>query len=246
MGWVSSLIYGTVGFIVAGPVGAAIGAGIGSVADEDSGNENNQLTPEQQRQMQTFVSMFALSAKIAKADGVVSQEEIDTLNYFMTNTLEFDKDSKNAAIKIFREAKDSPRSFEDFASDYYNVFKYDREHLLMMLELLILVAAADNVYHPNEEKLILSAVSIFKLTMEEYAQIKSKFFEDNDKYYKILNCSKDDSNETIKAKYRKLAIDYHPDKIVSKGLPDEFVNFANAKFQEIQTAYEKIRTERKF
>jgi DnaJ like chaperone protein len=67
-----------------------------------------------------------------------------------------------------------------------------------------------------------------------------------DKYYKILNCTPESSNEEIKAKYKKLVKDFHPDMIISKGLPEEFVEFAESRFREIQKSYEKIRKERNF
>jgi DnaJ like chaperone protein len=64
------------------------------------------------------------------------------------------------------------------------------------------------------------------------------------KYYAVLGCTSGDTNEQIKKQYRKLVSEYHPDKIISKGLPDEFIKFANDKFNEIQEAYEAVKKER--
>ena len=79
---------------------------------------------------------------------------------------------------------------------------------------------------------------------EKYNKLKSKYIQDFEKYYAILGCNSNDSNEHIKKQYRKLVSDYHPDKIASKGLPEEFTKFANNKFREIQEAYETIKKER--
>jgi DnaJ like chaperone protein len=65
-------------------------------------------------------------------------------------------------------------------------------------------------------------------------------------YYRILNCTKESPDDEIKKNYRKLVKEYHPDMIISKGMPEEFVMEATKKFQEIQTAYEKIKNERGF
>jgi DnaJ like chaperone protein len=74
--------------------------------------------------------------------------------------------------------------------------------------------------------------------------MKAGYFDDLEKYYKILNCSSEDSDQEIKSSYKKLVKDFHPDTLVSKGLPEEFSEFATGRFREIQEAYEKISKER--
>ena len=76
--------------------------------------------------------------------------------------------------------------------------------------------------------------------------IKSDRNGDFDKYYKILNCRPESSNQEIKSSYKKLVKDFHPDTIVSKGLPEEFTDFAANRFREIKESYDKIRQERGF
>ena len=79
----------------------------------------------------------------------------------------------------------------------------------------------------------------------EYSKFKSRYVKDFEKYYAILGCSTNDSDGQIKKQYRKLVSEYHPDKIASKGLPEEFTKFANDKFREIQGAYEVIKKEKR-
>jgi DnaJ like chaperone protein len=244
MGWISSAILGSIGFAIGGPIGAIIGVGLGAGSSGNTGQQ--RLSSLEQKQYLTFITVFSLSAKIAKADGHISQEEISALKHLMKENLKLDVDGQDAAIKIFREAKSSNKTFEDIAREYYTIFQYEKEQLLMVIDILFIVAAADNVYHANEEKMIVSICSIFNISMNEYNQVKSRFFDDTDKYYKILNCTKNDSPEKIKKSYRKLASEFHPDKVVSQGLPEELQAFAKNKFQEIQLAYETIKKERKF
>ncbi|MBW1887616.1 MAG: DnaJ domain-containing protein, partial [Deltaproteobacteria bacterium] len=87
---------------------------------------------------------------------------------------------------------------------------------------------------------------IFRITDQQYNNIKEIYFNDIDKYYKTLNCTPESSNEEIKSNYKKLVKDFHPDTIVSKGLPEEFTDFATKRFRQIQEAYEKTRKERQF
>ena len=95
-----------------------------------------------------------------------------------------------------------------------------------------------------EERLILSAKSIFSISDSQYTAIKSRYIKDDDKYYAILGITRNDTNERIRTRYRKLVKEYHPDMIASKGLPEEFTKLAEDKFREIQEAYDIVRKER--
>jgi DnaJ like chaperone protein len=114
----------------------------------------------------------------------------------------------------------------------------------LMIDILLRVSVADGTLSQSEEKLILSAVRIFNFSDEKYNKLKSRYIKDFEKYYAILECNRNDSNEHIKKQFRKLVSDYHPDKIASKGLPEEFTKFANDKFREIKEAYEVIKKEK--
>jgi DnaJ like chaperone protein len=106
------------------------------------------------------------------------------------------------------------------------------------------VSVADGAMNAAEERLIQSAVRIFNFSDAAYQKLKSRYVRTNDTYYAILGVSTSDSDEEIKSRYRKLVMEYHPDKIVSKGLPEEFTKFAEDKFREIQQAYDEIKKER--
>jgi len=106
--------------------------------------------------------------------------------------------------------------------------------------------AADGTFHSAEESALKSIARIFGISEEQYTNLKAAYFDDLDKYYGVLNCNPESSNAEIKSNYKKLVKDFHPDTIVSKGLPEEFTNFAAKRFREIHEAYEKIRKERDF
>ncbi len=248
MGLLKKIVGGTIGFVIAGPLGAIAGAAIGHALDMDSQHlqttQRARLSPNEEAQFTFFVATFSMLAKLAKVDGRVTREEIDTVEKFMIYDLSLDPISRRVATNIFHAAVESPDNFRDFASQFYLQFQAQPQMLDLMIDILLRVSIADGTLSPSEEELILVAVRLFNFSDEKYMTLKSRYVKDVQKYYAILGCNRNDSNEQIKKQYRKLVSDYHPDKIASKGLPDEFTKFANNKFREIQEAYEVVKKER--
>jgi len=247
MGWLGKAIGGSIGFFVGGPIGAVFGTVIGHQFDrsgQTTGGIKHVFSPQERSQAVFFVSAFSLAAKLARADGRVTKEEIDVVDNFIRTQLRLDNDARDMAIKIFNVARDSKESFDIFAQQFYELFREDRQMLISMLELLIKIAKADGTFHPNEEKMIKRAAIIFYIDLKEYERLKAMYVKNNNKYYAILGAVRNESDEEIKKKYRKLVMEYHPDRVISKGLPEEFTKFANKKFQEIHEAYEKVMQER--
>ena len=194
--------------------------------------------------MAFFVAAFSMLAKLSKADGRVSEAEMNAVRQFMARELNLNAQSRQAAEQIFQTALDTPQSFEDYAAQFYQHFSAQPQLLEFMVDIFLRVSVADGVLQDAEERLILSAVRIFRINESDYQKIKFQYVKDTEKYYATLGCNSSDSDEAIKKQYRKLVRDYHPDTIASKGLPDEFVKFANDKFRQIQEAYDAVREER--
>ncbi|MBW1699106.1 MAG: TerB family tellurite resistance protein [Deltaproteobacteria bacterium] len=245
MGWMGKVIGGAIGFALAGPLGAVAGAVFGHAFDrEESLEEERHLTSGETAQLTFFVAAFSMLAKLVRADGRIEKEEIDTIERFMAEDLNLDPESRRYARNIFQTALKSQESFEDFAFQFYNQFRYQPQFLELMIDILFRVAVSDAALSENEERIIRSAADIFHISEERYQTFRSKYVSDVEKYYAVLNSKITDSDEHIKQQYRKLVQDYHPDKIVSKGLPEEFVKFAHQKFREIQEAYDAIKRQR--
>jgi DnaJ like chaperone protein len=248
MGWLGKIVGGTIGFALGGPLGAIAGAAFGHTFDRNNErlyiDGQTRLSTGEEAQFTFFIAAFSMLAKLAKADGRVSEEEIDAINQFMLYELNLDPESRMAAMNIFTTAMESSESFDDFAKQFYSQFRIQPQMLELMIDILLRVSIADGAMSESEEKLIRSAARIFSFSDARYATLKSKYVQEFEKYYAILGCGKSDTNEHIKSQYRKLVKEYHPDKIVSKGLPEEFTKFAQEKFREIQDAYDYIRKER--
>jgi len=254
MGWFGKLTFGTLGLFLGGPLGAIAGAALGHHLVDKRGNyidgavhrtHEPKLEQVEQTQATYFISLFSILGKLAKIDGVVTKDEIHVVENFI-NTLNMTDMEKQFAKQVFNESKNSRYTVEDFAIQLYQLTKDQPTVLLAFFDVLFKVAAADGKFHPSEEAAVKRIKDIFRISDQQYNNIKEVYFNDIDKYYKTLNCTPESSNEEIKSSYKKLVKDFHPDTIVSKGLPKEFTDFANKRFREIQEAYEIIRKGRQF
>ena len=254
MGWFGKITFGTLGLFLGGPLGAIAGAAMGHLLIDKGidaagrtlgANARPRLEQSEQNQATYFISLFSILGKLSKIDGVVAREEIAVVDGFIRGLPMADRE-KQFARQVFNEAKDSRYSIEDFAAQLYQSVGNQPTLLLSFLDLLFRIAAADGTFHPAEEAALKAVKDIFKVSNQQFEDIKAVYFKDIDKYYKMLNCSPESSNEEIKSNYKKLVKDFHPDTIIAKGLPEEFIDFASNRFREIHESYEKIRQERGF
>jgi len=255
MGWFGKLTFGSLGLFLGGPLGAVAGAALGHhlVDKNESHGEGGasfvsgqpRLDHAEQAQAAYFISLFSILGKLAKIDGVVSKDEIAVVNNFIEQLKIADRE-KQFARQVFNEAKNSSYSIDDFAFQLYQTNKQQPTVLLSFMNLLFQIAAADGKFHPAEETTLRRIKEIFRIGEEQYNSIKGGYFNDLGTYYKTLNSTSRSTVQEIKSNYKKLVKDFHPDTIVSKGLPEEFTEFAAERFREIQDAYEKVRKERDF
>ena len=240
MSWMGKILGGGLGFMFGGPIGAVLGAAIGH--HFDAGGAGLSFSQLETRQSIYFTAVFSMLGKLAKADGQVSQYEIDMIERVMRDNLRLTPDARSFAVRIFNAAKQSPDSFEDYARQMKQVFGGSPEILVSVVDLLMVVAHADGELHPEEERMIRAVVQIFGIEAE-FAGIRSRFSgvpDDVGKYYEILGCKRGDSMVVIKRAFRKLAMEYHPDRIQAKGMSPEFAAAAEEKFKEIQNARDMI------
>ena len=240
MSWLGKILGGGLGLMMGGPIGAVLGAVIGHHTLDKGGGIT--FSPLETQQSMYFTAVFSMLGKLAKADGRVSQYEIDMIENVMRDNYRLTPEARTFAIKIFNAARDSTNSFDDYARQLRQVFGRSPEVLASVVELLVAVAHADGEMHPEEERMILSAVRIFGVE-QEYQRIRSRFSgipDDVGRYYKILGCKRGDSLDVVKKKYRKLAMEYHPDRIQARGMSPEFAAAAEEKFKEIQHALDIV------
>jgi DnaJ like chaperone protein len=246
MGWFGKLTFGSMGMLMGGPLGAIAGAALGHhLVDkkEDHRYAGPRLVHTEQSQAAYFITIFSILGKLAKIDGAVTRAEIAVVEHFIAN-LNMTDSEKQFAEQVFNEAKNSQYSIDDFAIEFYGISGGQPTVLLSFLDVLFRIAAADKTLHPDEEAALMRIKTIFHIGDEQFNNMRATYFGEVDRSYKVLNCTPESSDEEIKGNYKKLVKDFHPDTIVSKGLPEEFIAFAAKRFREIQEAYERIRKER--
>lgn len=242
MSWMGKILGGGLGFLVGGPLGAVLGAVVGHNALDSGNSSGGLLSNLENKQTIYFTATFSMLGKLAKADGVVTQQEVDVIDRVMRENLKLTPQARDWAIRIFNEAKNSNQRFEDFAQQFYSEFGGSEQVLASIIDLLLLVGHADGQLSEPEEALILSAVRIFRLE-DRYQQLKGRFSgvpEDINRFYTILGAKQGDSLATVKRKYRKLAMEYHPDRIQAQGMAPELASAAEDKFKEIQNAMDMV------
>jgi DnaJ like chaperone protein len=252
MAWFGKLTFGTLGLFFGGPLGAIAGAALGHhLIDRRADSLDHAIDPRQRPRLRDaertqaayFISLFSILGKLSKIDGVVTTHEIALTENFI-NSLHVADSEKQFAREIFDQAKNSPYSIEDFAIQFHQTTRQQPAVLYSFFDLLFQIAAADGTLHPSEESALRRIKDIFQLSDEQFNNAKSVHFKALDRYYKILNCRPESTDDEIRSRYKELVKDFHPDKIISKGLPQEFTDFATQRFREIQEAYEKIKQER--
>lgn len=250
MTWLGKVVGGTIGFALGGPIGAIAGVAFGHMFDGQEGqrpsapSESSPMSRGETSQMVFFTACFSMLGKLVKADGSPTDSELASIRQFMTADLQLNDQSRRAAEEIFQASLTSPQPFDGFARQFYDYFHDQPQLLELMMDILIRVSVADGRLHENEDRLIRSAAVVFRFSDERLRQLIARYAPQSDQYYQILGCSRTDSDDTVKTRYRKLVRDFHPDTIAGKGLPEEFVTFAHEKFREIQEAYEMVKKER--
>ncbi|HUW74433.1 MAG TPA: TerB family tellurite resistance protein [Methyloceanibacter sp.] len=225
------------GLAVGGPIGALLGGVAGHyVIDRDQepdGPAENQVA--------FTVGVIALGAKMAKADGVVTMDEV---NAFKEVFKVPEGEMKNVA-RVFNLAKQDVSGYEAYAEQLATMFKGNRKLLEDVLDGLFHIAKADDALHPGEEQFLGQVAKRFGFTDTEFSYIKARHVVASKRNpYEVLELEPTVTNEALKAQYRKLIAENHPDKLIARGVPEEFISIATEKVATINEAYDSIAKER--
>jgi DnaJ like chaperone protein len=260
------IIFDLLGIPFGGLIGFFVGSWLGHYffdlpKDRDKGDD--EFKAYQRRQGEFVFHAFRLCAKLAKSDGPINEQEVGHMEMLMRNQFRMNERGRIQAIKIWKSAKESNDTFEQYARSFFEAFGRDRHHVLNMLDLLFSTAAADGGLHPREEEMLLRAAGIFQVGRMQFERIKGRYYQNRmggskgggqtfaprwsplDPHYAILGANPSDSLDTIKKKYRALAKQWHPDTMAAKGISAEAMRHAKEKFQQINEAYERISEAKK-
>ena len=264
MSWWGKVIGGAFGFMLGGPLGAILGAALGHNFDKGMGglSDHDGFSQGQQERVQTafFTATFSVMGHVCKADGRVCENEIAVAKRVMAEMV-LSPEQKKAAMALFSEGKKDGFPLEDVLQQLRREIGFRRNLQRMFMEIQCYAAYADGVVHPAEKKLLLQVCRLFGFSEYEFesllAAVGAGFHQRSRQTrgkpgttlkdaYAILNVSAKASNDEIKKAYRRLLSQHHPDKLVSKGLPEEMMKMAAERTHEIRQAYEQIKEARGF
>ena len=231
-----SLLGGVIGFSLGGPFGALLGSFLGGKISNIS--SSNTFGNQQNSQQIFALSLIILSAKLSKADGRVSKEELIAVK----EKLQIPDSEIDQVAKIFNKAKDESTGYEPYAKQISEIFKGNQNVLEEVINILFYIAEADGHVSNEEESMIANIAFIFGLSQNQYESIKeSRKSSDKLNPYIVLESQPTDDLKSIRKKYIKLSKEHHPDLLISKGVPNEVINESKNKMRAINAAWDQIQ-----
>jgi DnaJ like chaperone protein len=265
LSWWGKMLGGAFGFMLGGPLGAILGAVLGHNLDRGmSGIKDFEpLHPGDRERVQTafFTATFSVMGHLAKADGRVSKDEIEMARAVMSQ-MDLTQELRGTAIRLFEEGKRSDFPLDDVLEQFRQECHRRQTLIQMFVEIQLQAAYADGVLHLAEERLLLHICQRLHLPESLFRRLERMIKAERhyagsggrtaakpsgptlEDAYAILTIPPDSSDAEVKRAYRRLLSQHHPDKLVSKGLPDEMMKMAAQKTHEIRQAYERIKKER--
>jgi DnaJ like chaperone protein len=269
MAWWGKLVGGALGFVVGGPLGALLGTALGHKVDSglaSQGIGGEGAADRERVQAAFFTATFSVMGHIAKADGRVSEHEIALAEAVMAQ-MDLSPDMRRAAIRLFNEGKSPGFDLDRLLEQFRRETGRRRSLLQMFLEIQIQAAYADGAPNPHEQRVLLHIcrqLGISELVfrrLEQLVRLQHEFLRGRvgggagagqgqrphaqnrptlAQAYQVLGVEPNASDAEVKRAYRRLLSQHHPDKLVSKGLPEEMMKLAAQKTHEVRQAYEMI------
>jgi DnaJ like chaperone protein len=257
MGFWGKVIGGVAGFAMGGPFGAAVGAALGHAAD--SGTPTRFPLPFGahgiagqakiaallgQKQQLFSIAVVALSAKLAKCDGPVNRAEIDAFR----RQFRVPDNAVREIGRLFDEARETTDDFQVYAAQLGGSFADDQPALELVLMSLHAIARADGPVNAKEHAFLLGVHRAFRLDRLSWDRATGaappRPSADEPDPYEILGVSRSANGEQLRAVWRKLMRENHPDALASRGARPEFIEKASASVARINAAWDRIKRER--
>jgi len=232
-----SLIGGMVGFSLGGPFGMLLGSLIGGkISRARSGGAGFGSFAQPQ---QIFaLSLIVLSAKLSKADGQVSKEELIAVR----DKLKIPENEIEQVGKIFNKAKEESTGYEPYAKQIAQIYQGNLNVLDEVINILFYIAEADGNVSQSELIMIEHIAQIFGLSQSQFNSIKESRKSSNKlNPYIVLNSGPEEDLSSIRKKYILLSKENHPDILISKGVPSEVIEESKKKMRAINSAWDQVQ-----
>lgn len=265
MSWWGKLAGGGLGFVLGGPLGAMIGVMLGHQLDKSAEKDIGQLGSlnvgaRERTQAAFFTATFSVMGHIAKADGQVSEDEIQLAQEIVAR-MRLNKDQQRAAVELFNLGKQPDFMLDEVLEQFRRECHRKTTLIQMFIEIQLQAAYADGVKDPAEERILHHICNKLGYPVAWLVQLESITYgaREHSRYrgatpqssaadirnaYRVLGVDPETGDAEIKKAYRRLMSQHHPDKLISKGLPEEMIEIATEKTQEIRKAYDLVRQQR--
>lgn len=209
-----------------------IGDSVGAFLSKLAGS--HPRTPE--KSIAFTIGMIALGAKMAKADGVVTGEEVRAFK----QVFHVPAEELSSVARVFDLAKKDTAGFEFYARQIARLFASKAPVLEDVMDGLFHIAKADDAVHPAELEFLEQVAVIFGFQHQDFERIKSRHVAEAGDPHVILGVPHGASLAVIRAKYRQLVREHHPDRHIAAGVPEEMIELATERLAQINAAYDRI------
>jgi DnaJ like chaperone protein len=227
-----------VGFSLGGPFGMLLGSLIGGKISRARSGSTGNFGAFAQPQQIFALSLIVLSAKLSKADGQVSKEELIAVR----DKLKIPESEIEQVGKIFNKAKQESTGYEPYAQQITQIYKNNQNVLEEVINILFYIAEADGNVSKSELDMIKHIAQIFGLNQSQFNSIQeSRKSSDKLNPYVVLGSNPEEDIQTIRKKYLQLSKENHPDMLISKGVPKEVIEESKKKMRAINSAWDQIQ-----
>ena len=229
------LLWGGLGWAIAGPIGAILGYTYASMKE---GQSYIQSPKSRTKHGDFIMSVLVLFAKVMKADGKLLKSELDYVKQFLKRQFGI-KQTKDLML-VFKDILEQEYPLRDVCRQIQR--SMDHPSRLELIHILYGLSQSDGHVHPSEIRIIQTIANYLNISSNDYASIKAMFAKDENAAYRILEIDPSTSDKKVKEAYRKMANKYHPDKVAHLGQKMQTV--AEEKFKSVNDAYQQIKKDR--
>ena len=231
------LLAGTFGFALGGPIGALLGVIAGHSVDKIRKQKASFDGNVQSPQEVITIGIIILAAKLAKADGQVTSDEVSAFK----EKFKIPPDFQSDVGKIFNEAKKNSEDYHQYAQQLGMIFRSQPQVLEQVINLLFFIAEADGEISSPEITFIEGCAKYFGLNKSQYESIQTMWLDKQINPYKLLGIEKECSDKEVRKRWITLNKELHPDQLRAQGVPQELIIKSEDRLSEINQAYDKIK-----
>jgi len=197
----------------------------------------DRLRAPPERSVAFTIAVIALSAKMAKADGLVTRDEVAAFR----DVFHVPPEEEANAARVFNLARQDVAGYEEYATRIARMFRDAPETLCDLVEGLFHIALADGIYDPREDAFLGRVAEIFGIGRDRFRAMRARFVPDErGDPWSVLGVPPDASFDEIRAAWRRQVRDCHPDRLKARGVPEEAVRLAETRLRDINKAWEEI------